>query len=253
MFYTYLLYIIADGDSRLVRISPNKSYGTLGEKKSAKQSRQTDGQSDLIIFSTCCSCTLLIIGKIEIDDIRFTIKGDTPTIENWEQCGLRFNVLEGTLSSSDEVEIHVKALAGGKFKFPENTKLVSAVYEISVPNEDLICKPLELQIQHCIDLTSEEQTERLKFAIASLDRASLLEYYIFNLVNGGKFEKGNWYGAISLEKFCLVCIVGEVSDPVPGGKENDEGDDDQPEENQSNDNFSSDESDSDSSSDHEGW
>ena len=36
--------------------------------------------------------------------------------------------------------------------------------------------------------------------------------YEFSIVDGGDFSEGKWYGSINREKFCLVSIVGSLTD-----------------------------------------
>lgn len=136
---------------------------------------------------------------------------------NWEKYGLNVSVPRGTLSLSNTVEVSIIALVGGPFKFPINTKLVSAVYSISISSEPLF-QPLSLEVQHCVNLTEEAQTNCLKFAIAPISKPSGLPYK-FSVIDGGQFPVGSQYGYISLKEICLVCVVGKVK----GTTLNDEG------------------------------
>ena len=135
----------------------------------------------------------------------FLIQGDKPQLMNWEKYGLRIEVQEGSLSSSETVEAAVVALVGGQFQFPRNTVLVSAVYAVSLSKP--LLKPLQLEIQHCVDLTGRpDLAQYLKFAIAPISTPSLP--YQFSIVEGGEFKPDKWYGSIQRKKFCLVCILG---------------------------------------------
>ena len=135
----------------------------------------------------------------------FLIQGDKPQLMNWEKYGLRIGVQEKSLSSSETVEAAVVALVGGQFQFPPNTVLVSAVYAVSLSKP--LLKPLQLEIQHCIDLTGRpDLAQYLKFAIAPVSTSSLP--YQFSIVEGGEFSSNSWYGSIKRERFCLVSICG---------------------------------------------
>ena len=124
---------------------------------------------------------------------------------NWEKYGLRIGVQEESLSSSETVEAAVVALVGGQFQFPPNTVLVSAVYAVSLSKP--LLKPLQLEIQHCINLTGRpDLAQYLKFAIAPVSTPSLP--YQFSIIEGGEFKPDSWYGFIKREKFCLVSICG---------------------------------------------
>ena len=155
----------------------------------------------------------------------FLIQGDRPQMMNWERYGLRIGVSEGSLSSEETAEAAVVALVGGDFKFPDNTVVVSAVYAVSLSRP--LFKPLRLEIQHCVDLSRGVNPKYLKFAIAPVDTPSLP--YQFSIVEGGEFSAGEWYGSINREKFCLVSIMGSLTNGVEGeqqgGEEQDEGGD----------------------------
>ena len=47
----------------------------------------------------------------------FLVQGDKPQLMNWDECGLRISVPEGSLSASETVEVSVIALVGGHFKY----------------------------------------------------------------------------------------------------------------------------------------
>ena len=135
----------------------------------------------------------------------FLIQGDKPQLMNWEEYGLRIGVQEESLSSSETVEAAVVALVGGHFQFPPSTVLVSAVYAVSLSKP--LLKPLQLEIQHCVNLTGRpDLAQYLKFAIAPVSTPSLP--YQFSIVEGGDFSSNSWYGSIKREKFCLVSICG---------------------------------------------
>ena len=142
----------------------------------------------------------------------FLIQGDEQLI-NWEKYGLRIRVQKETLLSSETVKAAVVALVGGQFQFPPNTVLVSAVYAVSLSKR--LLKPLQLEIQHCIDLTGQpDLAQYLKFAIAPMSTPSLP--YQFTLVEGGEFSYDSSYGSISRTEFCLVCVCGECNEGDEG-------------------------------------
>ena len=143
----------------------------------------------------------------------FLVQGDKPQLMNWERFGLRIEVEEDSLSSSETVEIVTAALAGGEFKFPKNTVLVSAVYTVTVSKR--LLKPLRLEIQHCVDLTGRPGLSKyLKFAIAPVSTPSLP--YQFRIIEGGEFSSDSRYGSIQRKEFCLVCILGLIMVTMTG-------------------------------------
>ena len=148
----------------------------------------------------------------------FLIQGDRPQLLNWERYGLRIGVSGGSLPSTETAEVAVVALVGGQFVFPKKTVLVSAVYAVSVSRP--LLKALRLEMQHCVDLSRGVKTKYLKFAIAPVSTPSLP--YQFSIVDGGEFSEGKWYGSINREKFCLVSIVGSLTNGEEGGDEEEE-------------------------------
>ena len=190
------------------------------EKRQAKETRSIGIQFDYLIPSmgksiiVCVTdCVIQLtdnldcLSAIQVAEKKlFLIQGERPQMMNWEEFGLRIGVEKDSLSSSDTVEAAVVALVGGEFKFPENTVLVSAVYAVTVSKP--LLKPLRLEIQHCVDLTGQPGLSKyLKFAIAPVSTHSLP--YQFSLVEGGEFSSNSFYGSISRNEFCLVCVCGE--------------------------------------------
>ncbi|XP_019861688.1 PREDICTED: uncharacterized protein LOC109590207 [Amphimedon queenslandica] len=102
---------------------------------------------------------------------------------------------------SKDTEVAVTALAGGNFKVPKGTVLVSAVYVISVSKA--LLKPLVIELQHCVDLRNTSQTGCLKFVRAPLKSPNA---YQFSIVEGGSFSVGNRYGSIERDEFCALGI-----------------------------------------------
>ena len=102
---------------------------------------------------------------------------------------------------SKDTEVAVTALAGGNFKVPKGTVLVSAVYAISVSKT--LLKPLVIELQHCVDLRNTSQTGCLKFVRAPLKSPNA---YQFSIVEGGSFSVGNRYGSIERDEFCALGI-----------------------------------------------
>ena len=150
----------------------------------------------------------------------FIVQGDKPQLMDWEEYRLRISVPEGSLSSSETTEIAVIALVGGHFKyvlfiififlslpssfrFPKDTRLVSAVYAISASH---LLKSLKLEVQHCIDLSDPSLCKYMKFAVAPVHTSSLP--YQFNIVEGGEFPANSRYGSIERSKFCLFAVLG---------------------------------------------
>ena len=113
----------------------------------------------------------------------------------------------------------VKALVGGKFKFPEGTELVSAVYAVAFAKK--ILKAVEMEIQHCVILTNEEQGKRLSFV--STAKTHRHHPNKFEFVEGGVFSPGKRYANIQRMHYCKNAITEDTasgSDDEPVAKGN---------------------------------
>ena len=107
---------------------------------------------------------------------------------------------EGTIPPS---EVLIKALVGGKFQFPDDVELVSALYVIQF--SETFLQPVELEIQHCVTLKSSRQFKHLSFIIAPIDKS--VPPYKFRFIKGGKFYTDSQYGKIVRSKFSITGIV----------------------------------------------
>ena len=137
----------------------------------------------------------------------FLIQGDKPQSLNWEKYGFRLHFPQGSISPSDTCEVVVKALVGGKFHFPEGTELVSAVYAVSFAKK--LVKAVEMEIQHCVNLTNEEQGKYLSF----VSTAKTYRHHPnkFEFVVGGVFNPGKRYASIQRMHYCKNAIVEATS------------------------------------------
>ena len=137
----------------------------------------------------------------------FYVYGDTYQSLNWDEYGFRMNIQQGSLPSSQVCEVAVKALVAGPFNFPEDVELVSAVYSISFAKP--LLKPVELEIQHCVSLTREDQAQYLSFMISNKTDAA--RCHNFDLLEGGEFYPGKRYGKIEQIHFCKTGICKKKS------------------------------------------
>ena len=127
----------------------------------------------------------------------FHIKGNTL---DWGDYGFKMYFPEGTIPPS---QVLIKALVGGKFHFPDDVELVSALYVIQFPENFLW--PVKLEIQHCVTLKSSRELKYLSFIIAPIDES--VPPYKFQFIEGGNFYTDSQYGKIVRSKFSITGIV----------------------------------------------
>ena len=140
----------------------------------------------------------------------FLIQGEHSCLLNWEEYGLRINVPHGTILPGETCEVSIAAIVGGEFECPSGTMLVSAVYAVSVSKA--LLQPVQLSIQHCVSIETQEHTGYLSFVTADLYQHSLP--YKMQLEEGGQFYPGNQYGNINLTKFSIKGIIRALLTPV---------------------------------------
>ena len=140
----------------------------------------------------------------------FFIQGEHTQLLNWEEYGLRINVPHGTIPPGETCEVSIAAIVGGKFDFPSGTSLVSAIYAISVSRA--LLQPVQLSIQHCVSLETQEHTGYLSFVTADLYQTVLP--YQFKLEQGGQFNPKDRYGSIMLSNFSFKAIAKAVLRPI---------------------------------------
>ena len=123
----------------------------------------------------------------------------------WKGFGFKLHVPRNALKSGiSDCTLHVKAfLPNNYLELPENTKLVSAIYYISMPSPSALRESVDIEIEHCCKLV-EGWRERLRFVTsesAQWERAS------FSYIDGGHFHNDSTYGRISLHHFSWFGIV----------------------------------------------
>ena len=127
---------------------------------------------------------------------------------NWAGYGLKLHIPQGSLPAGlEECRLLLKVGLSGRFKFPQNTSLVSAVYWLDSESRERFSKHLTLEIQHCVKLTD---TSKLSFVRARCVQKHLP--YEFKDVEGGVFSSDSDYGSVELDQFSEVGIV--CNEPV---------------------------------------
>ena len=99
-----------------------------------------------------------------------------------------------------------KALVDGHFNMSEGTELISRVCLIYTST--LLLQPNKLEIQHCANLVTQDHTNYLSFAAASLNESTLS--YEFQLEKKGTFFQDGYTGTYWFQ-FSFKAIVKAVS------------------------------------------
>ena len=154
----------------------------------------------------------------------FYIQGNETQSFYWEEYGLRIHLSQDTVSLSKICEVAVTVLVGGHFKFPKESMLVSAIYDISIAKP--LLKPLKLEIQHCVNLHTQAEANCLHFVRANL-HPSTLPYEFTQLLDGGQFYPGSRYGSITSDHFSPVAIVAEWNQQTQDNSDNEGSSDDE--------------------------
>ena len=196
-----LFAVMFDEHKEQVPMTPSEQKEQCDEK-AAKSVTETEGIGST--YTYIVSLYLIILDELKgvhvADKNSFFINGGSTQSANWEEYGIRITVPQGAVLASDTVQITITALVGGDFTFPEDTELVSAVYDISLSKPFL--EPVKLEIQHCVSLETPAHSNYLSFSTATNNQPP----YQFNTVDGGEFSIGNRYGSISTTKFSKYCI-----------------------------------------------
>ena len=61
----------------------------------------------------------------------------------------------------------VSTIFSGPFNFPEGYTLVSAVYNVVMP--DGVQKPFKIELEHCINVSNESVASKMCFALATIN------------------------------------------------------------------------------------
>jgi len=118
--------------------------------------------------------------------------------------GFKLHIPENALPPNVEgSEVCVKASLSGQFQFPGDTDVISAIYWISTPHK--FVHPVTIEIQHCIQLASPEESDDLALVVAKCSQKNLP--YKFKILEGGVFSPHTSYSSIQLTHFSGVGAI----------------------------------------------
>ena len=131
---------------------------------------------------------------------KFTYTGEEDHL-SWEEYGVKLHFPPYNLSSKIEGTVSVLS-ASDDCVFPEGSKVVSAVYDISTSQAFPVMVAVELE--HCVQLSEEKDASLLQMSFVVADTRSGPPYQFYELKNG-TFGVGS-YGRIELNRFSRIAI-----------------------------------------------
>ena len=127
----------------------------------------------------------------------------------WEGFGLRLHIHEGSLPAGmEQCTLNIKASLAGQYAFPENSRLVSAVFWLRCEPTCKFTKPVTVEIQHCAKSENVDNL-KMKFVRAICSQRQLP--YTFKALEGD-FSKFSSYGVIQVTGFSALAATQEGSE-----------------------------------------
>ena len=137
---------------------------------------------------------------LKIDVIEHEIAGGQVTVCERIEYGYNICIPVAPIKSS---KVTVHTIFSGPIALPEGYTLVSAMYDITLPE---LQEPATIAIEHCVDDTDVSIVEKLLcFAIATFDIEKKILH--FSPVDDGVFEPGETFGSITQNESCFLCIL----------------------------------------------
>ena len=150
-----------------------------------------------------------LIGTCIIIDVdQYPIEDEFDIVFDKLECGYKITVPH-VVFAGETPSIAVSTIFTGPFTFPEGYTLVSAVYDVVIP--DTMPKPFTIELEHCINVSDESVASKMCFAIATINLEN--KEFEFTQVNCGIFNPGDSYGSISQNESCYLCILYNHSGP----------------------------------------
>ena len=137
---------------------------------------------------------------LTIDVIQHEIAGGQITFYERIEYGYSIYIPVAPVKSSS---VTVRTIFSGPITLPEGYTLVSAMYDITLPE---LQEAATIAIEHCVDETDVSIVERLLcFATATFDIEKKILH--FSPVDDGVFKPGETFGSIKRNESCFLCIL----------------------------------------------
>ena len=164
----------------------------------------------IFISYTCC------IGAYNLRDVE--ICGEVSVVATshaqrqfeWEGYGLKLSIHKGSLPAGvEQCIISIKASLTGRYEFPKNCYLVSAIFWFRCETVREFVKPIIVELQHCAKMENTSN-HNLSFVRAVCSQKQLP--YTFKQLPGGNFISHSSYGVIELNSFSGVGVTREATE-----------------------------------------
>ncbi len=146
-----------------------------------------------------------VLQEMEIiykDSKQFT--SDRDYTFNWKEYGCNLLIKEGSIKEGEIGKVHIYVIYSGRpFHIPEDMKLVSSIYYISMSHD--LLKPAILEIQHCCRAIYDN-TGKCNLSFVSAFTMTSGPPYKFEPIKGGHFSDGD-YGIIQRKGFSGYAIA----------------------------------------------
>ena len=107
--------------------------------------------------------------------------------------------------TEEQSTIHVHTILSGPFILPDGYTIVSAIYDISLPEKLPSKLNVTVKLEHCVDLNNEITASKMCFATAAVDLEK--KVFVFNCIDGGTFPIGETYASLEISSSCLICVL----------------------------------------------
>ena len=154
---------------------------------------------ELVYLGVQCSKSSLLITQEE--EIVYTT----------QNAEIKIFIPKGMIKDNEKAKLLVKEAIDGPFEFPHGCKAVSPVYLVEPSKGVKLQKGVTVHIRHTATVQSEEDCKALTFMSAASTPQNTKHgpsYRFKRIIKAkGVFEPGSQYGKITLDHYCLICIV----------------------------------------------
>lgn len=130
------------------------------------------------------------------------------TTFKWGGYGLNLCIQENSLPvGTNQITLNIATSIAGRYEFPENCHLVSAVYWFRCEPLCNFEKQVTVEIEHC---AKSENVSKLSFVRAVSNQEKLP--YTFQHLEGGQFMNHSSYGVLELSRLSGISVVQKYSE-----------------------------------------